>query len=107
MELDIPQQIFALIKKSQKVLIALPEYAGTDSLASALALRLFLLKLQKDVVVAGSGKKADESLQFLPDVGSVQQALEGGKSLVITVDTSQKKLAEISYQTAETQAQVF
>ena len=107
MELDIPQQIFALIKKSQKVLIALPEHAGTDSLASALALRLFLLKLQKDVVVVGSGKKADESLQFLPDVGSIQQALEGGKSLVITVNTSQKKLAEISYQTAETQAQVF
>ena len=66
MELDIPQQIFALIKKSQKVLIALPEHAGTDSLASALALRLFLLKLQKDVVVAGSGKRRTKVCNFCP-----------------------------------------
>ncbi|MDR3642776.1 MAG: hypothetical protein P4L74_04085 [Candidatus Doudnabacteria bacterium] len=107
MELSPDQQIFSLIKKSQKVLIALPDPATTDALASALALRLFLLKLQKDVVVAGSGKQAGESLQFLPDVSAVKSVLEGGKSLVITVDTSQKKLAEISYQTGELKAQVF
>ena len=106
METTLDQQIFELIKKSQKVLIALPENLTADSLSAALALRLFLIKLQKDVVLGSSGK-IPESLEFLPGTAFLVGRLEAGKSLVITVNTKQKKLQEISYQTQSEQAQVF
>jgi len=106
MELSIDRQIFELIKKSNKILVVLPKNPEADSLASALALRLFLLKLQKDVSVVSSGPPP-KNMEFLPGSDVLQNQLSARKSLVVTVDTSQKKLDEISYQTSEAKAQIF
>ena len=106
MELSVERQIFEQIKRSSKILILLPEVLNTDSLASGLALRLFLLKLQKDVTVVSSGK-AEESLKFLPGVGELKEKFASGKSLVITLDTAVKGLEEISYHTAEDKVHIY
>jgi nanoRNase/pAp phosphatase (c-di-AMP/oligoRNAs hydrolase) len=106
MELSTDQQIFELVKKNNKILIVLPQNPEADSLASALGLRLFLNKLQKDVSVVSTGG-LPQSLQFLPGVDGLQSQISARKSLVVTVDTSVKKLDEISYQTSETKAQIF
>jgi nanoRNase/pAp phosphatase (c-di-AMP/oligoRNAs hydrolase) len=106
MEISIDQQIFEQIRKSNKILIVLPQNLQADALASALGLRLFLSKLEKDVTVASSGEVAD-NLKFLPGSAVLQTQINARKSLVVTVDTSVKKLEEISYQTQENKAQVF
>ncbi len=106
MELTPEQQIFEQIKKSSKVLIFLPESVNADSLASSLALRAFLLKLQKDVTVVGGGKIPD-NLKFLPDIGEVKSSLVLGRSFVITVDASHKKVDEISYHTTADKVHIY
>ncbi len=106
MDLPIEQQIFEQIRKSNKILIFLPQNALADSLSSALGLRLFLNKLQKDTLVASSGQ-VPESLKFLPGANELKNQVSAGKSLVVTVDTTVKKLEEISYQTTEVKAQIY
>ena len=106
MELTITEQIFEQIKKSGKILIALPEVLSADSVASGLALRRFLSKQQKDVVLGSSGV-VPENMKFLPGSEQVQSAISSGKSLVVTLDTSIKKLDEISYETKADKVEIF
>jgi nanoRNase/pAp phosphatase (c-di-AMP/oligoRNAs hydrolase) len=106
MELSIQEQIFDQVRKANKILIALPEALTADSLASGLALKLFLQKLRKDAELFSSGVLPD-SLKFLPGSDSVKSEIASGQSLVITLDTTQKNLDEISYQIAEGKAQIF
>jgi len=106
MDTPIDQQIFEQIRKSNKILIVLPQNIAADGLSAALGLRLFLNKLQKDVLVVSAGQ-APENLKFLPGAETVKNQISTGKSLVIMVDTATKKLEEISYQTTEAKAQIY
>jgi nanoRNase/pAp phosphatase (c-di-AMP/oligoRNAs hydrolase) len=106
MELPIDQQIFEQIRKSNKILIVLPQNFLADSLSGALGLRLFLNKLQKDVLVASTGR-LPENLKFLPGAETLKNQISAGKSLVVTVDTAVKKLEEISYQTKGDKARIY
>ncbi len=106
MEQTVQQQTFDLIKKSGKILILLPESLTADSVASGLALALFLKKLQKEADVI-SGGVVNENLKFLPGAKLIKNKLDGGKTLVITVDSSVKKVEEISYQTAEEKVHIY
>lgn len=106
MEITIEQQIFEQVRKSNKILIILPQNVMADGLSSALGLRLFLNKLQKDVLVVTAGQ-APENLKFLPGMDAVKNQISARKSLVITVDTAAKKLEEISYQTTAEKARIY
>jgi nanoRNase/pAp phosphatase (c-di-AMP/oligoRNAs hydrolase) len=106
MDLPIEQQIFEQIRKSNKILIILPQNVFADSLSSALGLRLFLNKLQKDVLVASAGQPP-ENLKFLPGADVLKSQISAYKSLVVTVDTAVKKLEEISYQTEADKARIY
>ena len=106
MEISIEQQIFDLVKKSNKILVVLPENLSADALGSGLALRRFLLKLEKDVSIV-SGGPAPDFLKFLPEVGSLTSEIGAVKSLVVAVNTSQKKIAEISYQTKADKVEIY
>lgn len=106
MEISPEQQIFDLLRKANKILIALPEALTTDAVAGGLALKLFLQKLQKDVELASSGK-VEEILRFLGAHDAIKPDITLGKSLVVRVDTSVKKLEEISYQTENNQALIY
>jgi len=106
MGLSVQEQIFDRLRKANKILIALPQVLTADAVASGLALKLFLHKLQKDVELVSSGR-AEQGLRFLPSSDSLKSDFSAGKSLVIKVNTSVKKLDEISYQTSENQALIF
>lgn len=106
MELSSREQIFELIKKSGKILLALPENLNADSLASALALKLFVKKLGKEAEVVSSGK-VPANVAFLPGSNGVINNIQSGKSFIVNVDVSQKKLAELSYQTADNKVQIY
>ncbi len=106
MEFSIEQQIIDLIKKSSKILIFLPSILNADSLASGLALKQFLTKMQKEAEVV-TVASVPENLKFLPGADGVKNSLASQKSLVIHVDTKVKKLEEISYQTELGRASIY
>jgi len=106
MELTIFEQIFDQVKKAGKVLVVLPQVLTADSLSSGLALRRFLLKQQKDVTLVSNGV-IPENLKFLPEVESIKNEITAGKSLVVKLDTTVKKLEEISYETSDSSVQIF
>ncbi len=106
MEQNIEQQIFEQFSKANKILIALPEAVTADALASSLALALFLKRLDKDVEVLTSGV-LPENLSFLPGYQLIKSDISSGKSLVVTVDTSVKKLDEISYQVHDGKVSIY
>ncbi|MDE2311560.1 MAG: hypothetical protein KGJ93_00515 [Patescibacteria group bacterium] len=106
MELSVQEQIFSLLRKANKVLIVLPQRPSADAVASGLALRLFLVKLQKDVDVVCTGP-LPANLGFLPGAAEVKTQIAVAQSLVVHVNTAKKQLDEISYQVGEGEAQVF
>jgi len=106
MELTIFQQILDQLAKASRVLIALPAVLTPDNAASALALGLFLKKMNKEVEVVSAGS-VPPALSFLPGIGNIKNALPGGNSLMISVDLSATQLDEISYETQGTQVNIF
>ncbi len=106
MELTSDQQFFEQIKKSSRILIALPENLTADVLASGLAMGLFLNKLQKTVILTSSGQ-IPENLKFLPNISAVQKQIKNGSSLVVTLNISEKKLEEVSYQTTPEKVHIY
>jgi nanoRNase/pAp phosphatase (c-di-AMP/oligoRNAs hydrolase) len=93
--MDQIQQIIAKISGVQSILIIAQNTNG-DSLASALALRAFLKKLEKDAVLLAPGA-VPEKYAFLPEASTVLERIDLMKSFVIDVSTKRSEVAELSY----------
>jgi len=106
MELTVFQQILEQFTKANKILIALPSDLTADNTASALALSLFLKKMNKEVDVVSSGV-IPENLSFLPEVNSIKSQPQNGKSFVITLNTQNAPLDEMSYETESGKLKIF
>jgi nanoRNase/pAp phosphatase (c-di-AMP/oligoRNAs hydrolase) len=106
MNLTPYEQIFDIIGKAKKVLIILPKTLDEDTLSSGLALKKFLQKLEKEAQIYSSGI-LPKHLLFLPDADSVQSQLPNSQSFMISVNVSEKKVSEISYQTKNNQLNIF
>lgn len=103
---DNHQEIFGQLTKAKRILVALPQVLSPDSVASGLALKLFLKKMDKDVEVISSGLLSKE-LQFLPDAVSIRKELVASKALVAVLNTSKQELGEISYQVSPGKVSIF
>jgi nanoRNase/pAp phosphatase (c-di-AMP/oligoRNAs hydrolase) len=106
MEDNPHKQIARQLLAAKKILIALPEIPTADSVASALALKFFLQKLEKEADILTSGK-VPQNLHFLPQIGSIKSSLNGGNSLMVTLNTQEHKLDEVSYQEQEGSVRIF
>ncbi len=106
MDTKIEQQVFDQIGKAKKILVALPEVLHADALASGLAMRLFLEKLGKEVEVVTSAQPGAE-FAFLPKAAELKNTVQSVKSLVVELDTAQKKLDELSYQVLENRVEIY
>lgn len=99
------QQIFEQIKKAKSILITFSKTWNGDSVASGLAMYLFLKKIGKDVeIVAENNNDADAILQtpsrvfsFLPDFGKIKNAIENLRKFIISLDISNAKVSQIKY----------
>src|SRR5258706_14105463 len=94
------QQIFQQLTRASRVLIALPKVLHADTLGSALALKLFLKKLDKEVDIVTSAA-LPEQLEFLPGAREIKHELNSDKTLVVVLNTSKSALKELSYQTSD------
>jgi phosphoesterase RecJ-like protein len=106
MDQAIALQVYEQIKRAGKILIVLPENLDADSVASGLAMKRFLDKIQKETVIASAGE-VPLYLKFLPGASVIEKKLETGKNLIISVDVRQKVLDEVSYEKSGEKVQIF
>ncbi len=93
--MDIIQQIISKITQVSSILIIAPGRTG-DSLASGLALRAFLKKLEKEADLL-SPEPVSGKFNFLPGAAEVVHDVDLTKSFVIDLSTKKTEVAELSY----------
>ncbi len=106
MELSTHQQIFDQLNKAKNILVVLPKNIDADTTGSALALRLFLQKLEKNVEIVSSAPIPKEC-QFLPGAGEIKTAMSSSQSFVVIVNAEPKGLDELSYETLDGKVHIF
>jgi len=99
--LSVEQQIFEQIKKSTHVLITFRKTWNGDSVASALALYLFLKKLGKEVDVIAEKFDQGKLFSFLPAYEQIKHSLENLRQFIISLDISSTKINQIKYKVGE------
>jgi phosphoesterase RecJ-like protein len=99
--LNQEQQIFEQIKKAKNILIAFNKNWDGDSVASALAVFLFLKKLNKNSEIAAQQLApkiiSDKIFSFLPSFKEIKKDLTGLQQFIISLDTTKIKAEEIKY----------
>mgnify|MGYP005839020565 CR=1 FL=1 len=96
MELSSKQQIFEVIKKSKRLLLATNQYPNEDAVSALIALGLFLEKNGKDVDMITSGA-VPEVLSFLPQADKIKKDINTSKNFKISLDTSEINVDQFSY----------
>lgn len=95
------QQASELLKKSNSVLICLPHVLSTDAVASGVALHLALTQQGKQAKVVGANFTLPPTHAFLPKVDEISTDLQHLKKFVISLDTRNAPLSELSYDTTD------
>jgi len=99
------QQIFEQIKKAKNILITFGRNWEGDSVASALALFLFLKKLNKEVEIAAEKpeqktptlKAPPKLFSFLPAWPEIKNKIENLRKFIISLDITNAKVSQIKY----------
>ncbi|MFA5131573.1 MAG: DHH family phosphoesterase [Patescibacteria group bacterium] len=96
--LTLEQQIFNQIEKSKNILIIFPNDSEGDTVASALALFLFLKKQGLEAsVVCPQPEDGKKSFSFLPAFEQIQEDLNNLRRFIVSVNISQAKVNQIKY----------
>ncbi|MEA3464048.1 MAG: DHH family phosphoesterase [Patescibacteria group bacterium] len=91
------QQIFEQIKKANNILITFRKTWNGDSVASALAMFLFLKKLDKKVDVAAEKFDNGKPMSFLPSYNEIKNHTENLRKFIISLDITNTKVNQIKY----------
>ena len=91
------QQIFEQIKKANNVLITFRKTWNGDSVASALAMFLFLKKLDKNADIAAEKFDGGELFSFLPSFNKIKDHTENLRKFIISLDITNTKVNQIKY----------
>ncbi len=92
------QQIFEQIKKAKRILITFSKQWNGDAVASALALYLFLVKMEKDAEIVAEKSEHGRQFSFLPGYGEIGHRLDNLRNFIISLDITNAKVGQIKYQ---------
>lgn len=101
------QQIFELIKNSQKILITFKKNFSGDALSSALAIFLLLKKMNKQADIVCHDFVLGQNYAFLPEIGKTKSVLEGLKKFIISLDMAANKIKDFSYDVKENKLNIY
>lgn len=101
------QQVHELLLQESSFLIALPKQPSTDAIASGLALLLLLQKMGKQATVVSDNFTLPETHAFLRGSETIQPVLAAGQKFVITLNLGKTQVADLSYDIAGEQLQIF
>lgn len=99
--LNLEQQIFEQIKKADHILITFNKIWNGDTVASALALYLFLKKMDKKAEIAAEQFDNGKLYNFLPSYNQIQNTLANLRKFIISLDISNAKVDKIKYKIGE------
>ncbi len=91
------QQIFEQIKKAKNILVAFRKTWNGDSVASALAVYLFLKKLGKQADIVAEKFDQSDLYSFLPAYGEIKNSIENLRQFIISLDITNTKVNQIKY----------
>lgn len=92
------QQIIEQIKKSDNVLITFNRIWNGDAIASALAMYLFLKKLEKKATIAADKFDQGKLYSFLPAYNSIQHTLENIRKFIVTLNLKDAEVDKVKYE---------
>lgn len=95
------QQIFEQIKKASNILVTFKKTWNGDAVASALAMFLFLRKLDKNVELVAEKFSLDKLYSFLPGYTEIKHTLDNLRKFIICLDITNTKVSQIKYQQEE------
>lgn len=95
--LNQEQQIFEQINKASDILITFEKIWSGDSVASALAVFLFLKKMGKKVEIAAEKLDSDKLYSFLPGYSEIKNEIDNLRKFIITLDIANTKVRQIKY----------
>ncbi len=99
--LTTEQQIFEQIKKANNILITFKKTWTGDSVASALALFLFIKKMDKKVDVAAEKNESGKLFSFLPNFEQISGSLDNLRKFIISLDITDTNVSQIKYKREE------
>lgn len=99
--LTIEQQIFEQIKKANNILLTFKKTWTGDAVASALALFLFIKKMDKKVDLAAEKSDAGKIFSFLPGFESIAGSLDNLRKFIISLDITDTNVSQIKYKKEE------
>ncbi len=95
--LDLENQIFRQIEKSNNILIIFKMEEESDSLAASLALFSFLKKNNKTVDILNAGTNKDSNLSFLPNFNQITNKLENIRRFIVSLNIKNATVNQIKY----------
>lgn len=91
------QQIFEQIKKAKNILVTFNKVWNGDTVASALALYNYLIKLEKNVEIAAEKFDQGKLYNFLPNYRCINHSLDNLRKFIISLDITNTKVDKIKY----------
>jgi len=95
------EEVLEQIKKAKNILVVFNKNWNGDSVASALAMFLFLKKIGKKAGIVSENFEDNELYSFLPSYNVIGKKLESERNFVISLDTSRIKIDKVKYVTEE------
>lgn len=96
--LEIKDQIFTTINKSNNILITFPKNPSGDAICSSIAIFSILKKMDKKVTIVCDNFVAQEKYNFLTSIDKIQTKLINKEEFVININTSKKKIDSVKYE---------
>jgi nanoRNase/pAp phosphatase (c-di-AMP/oligoRNAs hydrolase) len=97
MALNASQQAQELITRAGHILVATREHPSVDTVASAVAMGLYLKALKKSVDIVVPGYDAKKAPEFLKGADAVQPRVGAMRTLEIKLDVSKTPIDEFLY----------
>ncbi len=93
---DASRDIARILREKNNILLVTHAKMDCDALSSTVALYLILRKMGKKVT-AVCQDPVPEAFRFLPDTDVMNTAFAGNSNFIITIDTSQKGIEDITW----------
>jgi len=96
--LKIEEQIFAILEKSNNILITFTKEHNGDHISSALALYSFLQNMGKNTEIVCDNFYIKDRYKFLPKIEKINQNLGKNKNFIISLNTSKTEVDSLNYE---------
>jgi nanoRNase/pAp phosphatase (c-di-AMP/oligoRNAs hydrolase) len=105
--LDINQQIISQIEKANQILVVFKQNWKNDTVASAIALYLWLKKNGKTVDIISDDFEVPQNLKFLNGIEEIKKSLNNIQKFIIKLNLKDNKIENFSYDIQDDNLKIF